>query len=252
MKGELPVLRVENICVKYGQVTAVHDASLSVQKGEAVALLGVNGAGKSTVMLAIAGVLPLSRGRVLYEKGAGSRIESTGKVLHPNKENAYSGQGMDKQQGDTAYTDISDLSTQDRLRLGLALVPEGRRVFHLCTVKENLLIGAHTKKENVVEEIERMYRLFPALYEKRGALAGTLSGGQQQMLAIARALMSRPKLLLLDEPTMGLSPALCNEVYAFIKNRHKEDLTVLVSGEGGGDLLKVCDRALRIVNGVLR
>ncbi len=235
------MLRVENICVRYGQITAVHDASLQVKKGEAVALLGVNGAGKSTVMLAIAGLLPLSAGRILYDGGEqkeGSSVFSvsgTGGLAEPKD----------------GYRNISGNSTQERLRLGIALVPEGRRVFGLCTVKENLLIGAHTVKTGVQGEIERMYALFPVLYEKRNAQALTLSGGQQQMLAIARALMSRPRLLLLDEPTMGLSPALCADVYAFIKNRRREGLTVLVSGEGSDGLRKGCDRTHTIVNGIL-
>ncbi len=240
-RGVLPVLRVENICVRYGQITAVHDASLQVKRGEAVALLGVNGAGKSTVMLAVAGLLPLSAGRILYDEGeqkAGSPLISvtgTGGLAEPKD----------------GYRDISGSSTQERLRLGIALVPEGRRVFGLCTVKENLLIGAHTVKTGVQGEIERMYALFPPLYEKRNTLALSLSGGQQQMLAIARALMSRPRLLLLDEPTMGLSPALCADVYAFIQNRKREGLTVLVSGEGSDGLRRSCDRTHTIVNGIL-
>lgn len=235
------MLRVENICVRYGQITAVHDASLQVKKGEAVALLGVNGAGKSTVMLAIAGILPLSAGRILYDGGEQKKgnspfiVTGAGDLAEPRN----------------GYRDVSGCSTQERLRLGIALVPEGRRVFGLCTVKENLLIGAHTVRTGVQGEIERMYALFPVLYEKRNAQALTLSGGQQQMLAIARALMSRPRLLLLDEPTMGLSPALCADVYAFIQNRRREGLTVLVSGEGSDGLRKGCDRTHTIVNGIL-
>ncbi len=225
------MLGVENICVRYGQVTAVHDATLHINRGEAVALLGVNGAGKSTVLLAVAGVLPLSNGRIVYD--AGNHTEGGKSGLQAGK------------------TEISDLSTQERLRLGISLVPEGRRVFGLCTVKENLLIGAHTVKTGIQGEIERMYALFPPLYEKRNTQALCLSGGQQQMLAIARALMSRPRLLLLDEPTMGLSPALCAEVYGFIHKSKGDKLTVLVSGEGSDGLRRVCDRTLTIVNGRL-
>lgn len=235
------MLRVENICVRYGQVTAVHDASLQVNKGEAVALLGVNGAGKSTVMLAIAGLLPLSAGRILYD---GAEHKKRG---YPFSATGAGGLVQPKD----GYCEISDRSVQERLRLGIALVPEGRRVFRLCTVRENLLIGAHTVKTGVQGEIERMYALFPPLYEKRNAQAMSLSGGQQQMLAIARALMSRPRLLLLDEPTMGLSPALCADVYAFIQNRKREGLTVLVSGEGSDGLRRSCDRTHTIVNGIL-
>lgn len=216
------MLWVNNICVRYGQTTGVHDASLALEPGEAVALLGVNGAGKSTVMLAIAGVLPVSKGSIRYAA--------------PNTERA----------------DLTALGPQERLCRGIALVPEGRRVFARCTVYENLLIGAHLRKEGVQVQLERMYGLFPALYEKRKEPAGQLSGGQQQMLAIARALMAEPKLLLLDEPTMGLSPALCAEVYRFIARRGERGLTVLVSGEGFGGLARVCGRVLRIVNGVLR
>ncbi len=264
-KGELPVLRIEHICVRYGQVTGVHDASLWVEKGEVVTLLGVNGAGKSTVLLAAAGILPVHSGRILYRadagEGFGGRQAVSGGV-HSFARNAAGGGKAESLAGAAAgcgsftladgYADITRENAQARHRRGIALVPEGRRVFSLCTVKENLLIGAHTRRDGVREDLERMYGMFPVLYEKRRAQALSLSGGQQQMLAIARALMGRPRLLLLDEPTMGLSPALCAEVYGFIKKGRNEGLTVVVSGEGGRGLAQVSDRAVRIVNGVLQ
>ncbi len=212
----MALLVMKDLCVKYGQVTAIHRANLSVAQGEAVALLGVNGAGKSTLLLTAAGILPVSGGTVFFRG-----------------------------------EDITAAPAPVRVRLGLALAPEGRRVFGLMTVEENLLAGAHARGGEPYTELEKAYEMFPVLHEKRRSPAGSLSGGQQQMLSIARALMSRPVLLMLDEPTMGLSPALCGEVYRFIAAARGKGLTVLVSGEDAKGLRAACDRAVLMTNGVL-
>lgn len=247
------MLEVQGLSVAYGQVKAVQEVSLHLNKGETVALLGVNGAGKSTVLLALAGILKPESGSILYRYGDNNNADKRGNVIiHP----AGRFDGItDAQAGSTNshWVDITTMGVQERLRLGISLVPEGRHVFPTATVRENLLVGAHIRGDNGVErDIGQMYRLFPALGEKQSIPAMALSGGQQQMLAIARSLMSRPRLLLLDEPTMGLSPKLCAEVYGFIEKASENGLTVLVSGEDGRSLRRICSRTLTVVNGILR
>ncbi|SDM61400.1 ABC transporter ATP-binding protein [Acetanaerobacterium elongatum] len=246
------MLKVQGLNVAYGQVKAVREVSLQLNRGETVALLGVNGAGKSTVLLALAGILKPESGKILYRCGDNYSGNKGNGIIRPRgKPHGIPAGQFDSTSGQ--WVDITTMGAQERVRLGIALVPEGRHVFPTATVRENLLVGAHIRGDNEVEaDVERMYRLFPALYEKQRIPAMSLSGGQQQMLAIARALMSRPRLLLLDEPTMGLSPKLCEEVYRFIEKSSAEGLTVLVSGEDGRSLRQICSRALTVVNGALR
>lgn len=247
------MLEVQGLSVAYGQVKAVREVSLHLYKGETVALLGVNGAGKSTILLALAGILKPESGKMLYHFGENNNSGEKGNGIIRPKGKHHSIPAVQSDSTSSQWLDITTMGAQERVRLGIALVPEGRHVFPTATVRENLLVGAHIRRDNRVEEdIGRMYHLFPALYEKRSIPAMSLSGGQQQMLAIARALMSRPKLLLLDEPTMGLSPKLCAEVYGFIEKTSKDGLTVLVSGEDGRSLRRICSRTLTVVNGILR
>jgi branched-chain amino acid transport system ATP-binding protein len=189
------MLEVLDLVVFYGAIQALAGVSFRVPAGQVVALLGANGAGKSTVMRAITGVVVPARGRILFE---GREIQ--GRAPH------------------------------DIIRRGLALVPEGRRIFANLTVRENLLLGAYFRREaqGLAQDLEWLYGIFPRLAQRQSQPAGTLSGGEQQMLALGRALMSRPRLLLLDEPSLGLAPLLVREVFQVIQDLNRRGATVLL------------------------
>lgn len=203
------MLRLEGLCVTYGAVQAVRNLDLTVKAGEMVALLGPNGAGKSSTIGAVTGVVP-SRGKVVLD-----------------------GQ------------DISQLPAEARVAKGMALSPEGRRVFANLTVGENLRLGAALRRDagQVRADVERFLTLFPVLGARIHQAAGTLSGGEQQMLAIARALMSRPRLLLLDEPSLGLAPMIVAKIFDFIGGLKAEGLTILVVEQNAAQALRFADRA---------
>ena len=184
-------LSIENLRVNYGGIKAVKGISLDVPKGEIVTLIGSNGAGKSTTLRTIAGVVKAAEGSILFEGN-----ELIGK------------------------------SPDSIVSMGITLVPEGRKVFANLTVLENLKIGAYVHKHNLDEDLEQVYDLFPRLKERKWQLAGTLSGGEQQMLAVGRALMSRPKLLMMDEPSLGLAPLIVKDIFKIIKTINKEGITV--------------------------
>ena len=202
------LLRLEGLTVDYGPVRAVHGLDLTVAAGELVALLGPNGAGKSSTIGAITGLVP-----------------SGGKVI-------FGGQ------------DISRLPAEARVERGIAISPEGRHVFVNLTVAENLRLGAAVRKDpsGVAEDMEKFMELFPVLAERREQPAGTLSGGEQQMLAIARALMSRPKLLLLDEPSLGLAPMIVARIFDFIGKLKAEGMTILLVEQNAAQAMRVADR----------
>jgi len=216
------VLAVHNIQIVYGgAIEAVRDVSLEVQAGQIVALLGSNGAGKSTVLKAISAVLDAEDGEI--EKGSiqlfGRHVE---KALAP-----------------------------DIVRQGLVQVPEGRRLFATLTVEENLVVGAHLQSRQMLdEERQNVFRLFPRLAEKRDVIAGYLSGGEQQMVAIGRALMSRPKVLALDEPSLGLAPLIVSEIFSAIETlRTKNGLTILLVEQNASRALEIADYAYIMENG---
>ena len=204
-----PVLKVENINVYYGSIHAIKGISFEVYDGEIVTLIGANGAGKSTTLNTISGLLHSSTGSVSFLG------ESLAKV-QPHK----------------------------IVEKGLAQVPEGRRVFAQMTVQENLEMGAYTqtKQANIEADIENVYSLFPRLKERMHQTAGTLSGGEQQMLAMGRALMSRPKLLMLDEPSMGLAPILVEQIFDIIANLHKQGSTILLVEQNAQMALSIANR----------
>ncbi|WP_448535460.1 ABC transporter ATP-binding protein [Pseudothermotoga sp.] len=202
------ILAVENLHVHYGSIHAVKGISLQVKRGQIVTLIGANGAGKSTTLRAIMNLVRKSSGRVIFDGN-----------------------------------DISKLPTHEIVLAGIGLVPEGRRIFPNLTVYENLMMAAYsrTDKEQIVEELQYVFNLFPRLKERVKQLGGTLSGGEQQMLALARGLMSRPKLLMLDEPSLGLAPLLVKEVFEVIQKIREEGVTVLLIEQNALGALKIAD-----------
>ena len=213
--GEL--LSVKNINVYYGSIHAIKDVSFYVNEGEIVTLIGANGAGKTTTMHAISGLLKLASGEIDY----------CGNV-------------------------ISKMEPHKIVRLGLAQVPEGRRVFSGLTVQQNLQMGAYTRKdgkEAVQSDYDMVFDLLPRLKERRNQLAGTLSGGEQQMLAVGRALMAKPKMILMDEPSMGLSPLLVKEIFAIIQEVNKQGITILLVEQNAKMALAISDRAYVLETG---
>ncbi len=206
----MSMLELHGITSGYGAFTALWDVSIRVEKGEAVAVVGPNGAGKTTLMRVISGLLPARSGQLVFE-------------------------GRDLS-GEKAY---------DVVAHGIAHVPEGRRIFPALTVGENLKMGAFipAARTHYRESLERVYTLFPALAERPTQRAGSLSGGEQQMLAVGRALMSRPKLILLDEPSMGLAPVMVLRLFDLIRRVRKEGYTILVVEQNVRQVLKIVDRA---------
>ena len=209
-----PILKVENLNVYYGSIHAVKGISFEVNQGEIVTLIGANGAGKSTTLNTITGLLHSRTGSVTFLG------ETLGKVP-PHKV----------------------------VSKGLALVPEGRRVFLQMTVEENLEMGAFTRSGTAAEDMEQVYTFFPRLKERRRQIAGTLSGGEQQMLAMGRALMSRPKLLMLDEPSMGLAPILVEQIFDIIRDLHQAGTTILLVEQNAQAALSVADRGYVLETG---
>ena len=210
------LLELEEVTLSYGKIEALHGISLHVNEGEVVALIGANGAGKTSTMRAISGLRGVSPGRILF-------------------------------QGD----DITKLRADERVRLGLCLAPEGRGIFPGMSVLENLGMGAYTRKDRtaVDQDFDRVFGLFPRLEERRKQVAGTMSGGEQQMLAIGRALMARPKLLCLDEPSMGLAPQLIQQIFSIIAEIAQQGTTILVVEQNAQQALSRADRAYVLETG---
>ena len=212
----MAILEVKDLQVSYGMIKAVKGVSFEVNEGEIVALIGANGAGKTTIMHAISGLIANKSGSIKF-----NGVELT--KIQPSK----------------------------IVSLGLTQVPERRRVFSELTVKDNLMLGAYTRKDKkeIEETLESVYSKFPILKEREKQEAGTLSGGEQQMLAVGRALMSHPKLLLLDEPSMGLSPLFVNEVFGIIKKIHEEGTTILLVEQNAEKALSIADKAYVLETG---
>lgn len=202
------LLEIRNLFAAYGQIEVLHGINLEVNRGEIVALIGSNGAGKSTLLRTISGLLKPTKGEVVFQD----------RCINNNK-------------------------TNDIVKSGLIHVPEGRAILKRMTIEDNLLVGAvfRTKKE-IREDLEEAYRLFPLLKDRRKHLAGTLSGGQQQMLAIARGLMARPSLLMLDEPSLGLAPLMIREIFQLILELKKKGITILIVEQNARQTLRISDR----------
>lgn len=202
------MIKIDDLVVAYGGIEALKGISLDVPSGKIVTLVGANGAGKSTTLKSIVGLVKPKSGSIDYEG-----------------------------------TDLTKLNTERMVEKGIALVPEGRRVFADLTVLENLKIGAYRRKDakGIAEDLEKVYSLFPRLKERTWQLSGTLSGGEQQMLAIGRALMSRPKLIMMDEPSLGLAPIIVKELFGIIKKINEEGMTVLLIEQNANAALKIAD-----------
>ena len=205
-----PLLELRDLVVRYGSITALQGINISVHSGELVALLGSNGAGKSTTLRAASRLLPLAQGSIRWHGG-----------------------------------DLGRVSTERTVKLGLSHCPEGRRVLGRQSVKDNLELGAWLRKDRpgIKADIDRCYALFPRLAERRNQLAGSLSGGEQQMLAIARSLMARPTLLMLDEPSLGLAPKLVAEVMTTLRQLNQDGLTILLVEQNANAALAIAHRA---------
>jgi branched-chain amino acid transport system ATP-binding protein len=212
--GAEPILRVDDIHTFYGSIEALKGISLDVRQGEIVTLIGSNGAGKSTTLRSISGIVPPRTGHISF-------------------------QGVE----------ITGLDGHEVAELGIAQSPEGRRIFPRMTVRENLEMGAYLRGRAAKEDFDRVYTLFPLLHERRNQLAGTLSGGEQQMVAMGRALMSRPKLLLMDEPSMGLAPILVERNFEIIKQVHEAGVSVLVVEQNANISLSIADRGYVLSTG---
>ncbi|HBO23026.1 MAG TPA: high-affinity branched-chain amino acid ABC transporter ATP-binding protein LivF [Providencia sp.] len=209
------MLEFKKVSTHYGKIQALHEISLNIQKGEIVTLIGANGAGKTTLLSTLCGDPRASEGQVVYRG-----------------------------------VDITQLPTAKIMREDIALVPEGRRVFSRMTVDENLAMGGFfATRSQYQERIEKVYKLFPRLYERRSQRSGTMSGGEQQMLAIGRALMSQPELLLLDEPSLGLAPIIIMQIFDTIQQLREEGMTIFLVEQNANQALKLADRGYVLENG---
>ena len=212
------MLQIKELCVKYDNIQVLHGISLELQEGELVALIGANGAGKTTTLSTISGVKRAFSGQIVYD---GKEITKAG--------------------------------TDEIVKMGIVQVPEGRQIFSKMTIEENLILGAYTEKDSQRQKqnMQRVMELFPILRERRRQTAGTLSGGEQQMLAIARALMGNPRMLLLDEPSMGLSPLMTEQVFDAVKSLNDQGTTILLVEQNAYDAMEISHRTYIMENGVI-
>ena len=210
----MSLLEIKDLRVSYGGIEALKGISFHVEEGQIVTLIGANGAGKSTTLRAISGLAPVKSGTILYDGQA-----------------------------------INGLNPQKIVSMGVGMVPEGRRVFPNLTVLENLKIGAYLRRDDLKHDIEYVYSLFPRLRERSWQMAGTLSGGEQQMLAVGRALMMKPRILMMDEPSLGLAPLVIRDIFEIIKTLHAHGMTILLVEQNAQMALSVADRAYVLETG---
>ena len=212
----MSLLEIKDLRVSYGGIEALKGISFHVEEGQIVTLIGANGAGKSTTLRAISGLAPVKSGAILYDGQA-----------------------------------INSLNPQKIVSMGVGMVPEGRRVFPNLTVLENLKIGAYLRRDDLKHDIEYVYSLFPRLRERSWQMAGTLSGGEQQMLAVGRALMMKPRILMMDEPSLGLAPLVIRDIFEIIKTLHAQGMTILLVEQNANAALKVADYAFVLQTGMM-
>lgn len=215
----MKVLKIDDLVVAYGGIEALKGISMEVEEGKIVTLIGANGAGKSTTLRAITGLVKPKSGTITYNG-----------------------------------VNLLGLKTQDIVKMGITLVPEGRRIFPNLTVLENLKLGAFFRKDTneIKKDLEKAYELFPRLKERDWQLAGTLSGGEQQMLAVGRALMSKPKLLMMDEPSLGLAPLIVKDIFNIIKEIHKQGVTILLIEQNANAALRTAHRGYVLETGMIK
>ena len=212
----MSLLEIKDLRVSYGGIEALKGISFHVEEGQIVTLIGANGAGKSTTLRAISGLAPVKSGAILYDGQA-----------------------------------INGLNPQRIVSMGVGMVPEGRRVFPNLTVLENLKIGAYLRRDDLKHDIEYVYSLVPRLRERSWQMAGTLSGGEQQMLAVGRALMMKPRILMMDEPSLGLAPRVIRDIFEIIKTLHAQGMTILLVEQNANAALKVADYAFVLQTGMM-
>ncbi len=212
----MSLLEIKDLRVSYGGIEALKGISFHVEEGQIVTLIGANGAGKSTTLRAISGLAPVKSGTILYDGQA-----------------------------------INGLNPQKIVSMGVGMVPEGRRVFPNLTVLENLKIGAYLRRDDLKHDIEYVYSLFPRLRERSWQMAGTLSGGEQQMLAVGRALMMKPRILMMDEPSLGLAPLVIRDIFEIIKTLHAQGMNILLVEQNANAALKVADYAFVLQTGMM-
>ena len=212
----MSLLEIKDLRVSYGGIEALKGISFHVEEGQIVTLIGANGAGKSTTLRAISGLAPVKSGTILYDGQA-----------------------------------INGLNPLKIVSMGVGMVPEGRRVFPNLTVLENLKIGAYLRRDDLKHDIEYVYSLFPRLRERSWQMAGTLSGGEQQMLAVGRALMMKPRILMMDEPSLGLAPLVIRDIFEIIKTLHAQGMTILLVEQNANAALKVADYAFVLQTGMM-
>ena len=212
----MSLLEIKDLRVSYGGIEALKGISFHVEEGQIVTLIGANGAGKSTTLRAISGLAPVRSGTILYDGQA-----------------------------------INGLNPQKIVSMGVGMVPEGRRVFPNLTVLENLKIGAYLRRDDLKHDTEYVYSLFPRLRERSWQMAGTLSGGEQQMLAVGRALMMKPRILMMDEPSLGLAPLVIRDIFEIIKTLHAQGMTILLVEQNANAALKVADYAFVLQTGMM-
>jgi len=212
----MALLEIKDLCVRYGMISALKGISFEVNKGEVIALIGANGAGKTTTLHTLTGLIPAKSGSILFNG-----------------------------------TELTKTPAHKIVKMGMAHVPEGRRIFQQLTVLDNLKLGAFIRKdkENFGADLEKIYKRFPRLEERKNQIAGTLSGGEQQMLAMGRALMSNPDIIVMDEPSMGLSPIMVSEIFDIIQSIRKDGTTVLLVEQNAKKALAISDRAYVLETG---
>jgi branched-chain amino acid transport system ATP-binding protein len=226
----MALLSVKDLNVYYGVIHAIKDISFEVNEGEVIALIGANGAGKTTILHTITGLVPAKTGTIEFEIPMST---------------------PETQKASNSVVDLRKIPAHKIVSVGMAHVPEGRRIFQELTVFDNLKLGAYTRndKQEIADTIESVYQRFPRLKERKSQIAGTLSGGEQQMLAMGRALMSHPRIILMDEPSMGLSPILVEEIFDIIKEISKSGTTVLLVEQNAKKALSIANRAYVLETG---